>query len=100
MPNIVLPEADYDFSVRRARVEAKRLLRNHEREFGRYCARHVIHDIRMAGWLAERMRQEASELSDAHLASMRAQMFRKLALAELVVTNLQSNPSAADAGSS
>lgn len=91
--------AESEANLRRARIEAKWQLRRCRREFGSYPSRYVIDDLRMAGWLTERIRAEADSLPPHHLAIMRTQLLRKLAMAELIVTDLLTRPSAADAGS-
>lgn len=70
---------------RRARIEAKWRLRAWQREYGAYQLSHTLHDIGMAAWLFEKLRAEAATLSEQETAAMRAQLLRKLALAELVI---------------
>ena len=79
---------------RRARIEAKWRLRAWQREYGAYQLSHTLHDIGMAAWLFEKLRVEAATLSDQQTQAMRAQLLRKLALAELVIA--QAAPELAD----
>lgn len=92
--------AESEANLRRARIEAKWELRQYRREFGDYRTRNVIDDIRMAAWLTERIRAEAGSQPPLHLAVMRAQLLRKLATAELIVTWILASSSSTGAGSS
>jgi len=92
--------AESEANIRRARTEARWELRHSRREFGEYPARYIIDDLRMAGWLTERIRVEAASLPAEHLATMHAQLLRKLAAVELIVTDLLARSSAIGEGSS
>lgn len=92
--------AESEANLRRARIEAKWSLRRCRGELGGYPPRYVIDDLRMAGWLIERVRVEADSLPPHHLAIMRAQLLRKIAMAELIVTDLLERSSAAGEGNS
>lgn len=80
-------------NLRRARIEAKWAKRCYERESGAYSTSfNLVHDIRMAAWLFEKMHAEESIIPEHHMRIMRAQLLRKLAMAELVVTDLMGDP--------
>ena len=82
-----------EINLRRARIEARWARRNYRRESVEYSTTlNLIHDIRMAAWLFEKMRSEESTIPEHHLQMMRAQLLRKLALAELVAIDLLGNP--------
>ena len=88
--------AESEANLRRAHTEAKWELRHSRRELGEYPPRYLIDDLRMARWLAERIRVEGVSLPPHHLAVMRAQLLRKLAMAELIVTDLSPRSSSVD----
>ena len=62
--------AESEANLRRAHTEARWELRHSRREFGDYASRYITDDLRMAGWLAERIRVEAPDLSAERLATM------------------------------
>ena len=92
--------AESEANLRRARTEAKWELRHCRREFGEYPSRYILDDLQMTGWLTERIRVEGASLPVEHLAAMHAQLLRKLAFTELIVTNLWLRSSAVGEGSS
>lgn len=88
-------------NLRRAAIEARWHNRRHTRKFGEYrTSLNLLHDIRMAAWLVERIRVDGPGLSELRLRTMRAQLLRKLALAELTSTFLLGDPFQAGKGSS
>ena len=85
---------------RRAVVEAKWSRRRYRRESGEYSTPlNLVHDIRMAAWLFEKMCAEGSTLPEHHSKIMRAQLLRKLAMAELVIIDLLGDPFQSSKGS-
>lgn len=92
--------AECEANLRRAHVEAKWRRRQYLRECGNYnTPLNLVHDIKMAAWLAEKMRVEGPTLSKQRQEIMHAQLLRKLATAELVVIDLLGDPFAASQGS-
>jgi hypothetical protein len=67
-------------------------MRCYRRDFGRRDPSQLIHDIRMAAWLFERLRVEAPLLSNEKLRAMQAHLLRKLALAEMSATEILGSP--------
>jgi hypothetical protein len=84
--------AECEASLRRARIEARWARRYHRREFGSYEPLDLVHDIRKAAWLSERIRVEEPDLTDWELRAMRTHLLRTLALAEMVAIDLLGDP--------
>ena len=92
-------QASSDTRLRRAHTEARWESRRYRREFG-VCdtALSLIHDLRMAAWLVEKMRVEGGAMSERRLEAMQAQLLRKLARAELTTVSLLGDPFQASKG--
>jgi hypothetical protein len=71
-------------------------MRHYRREYGSYTKNDLIHSVRMAGWLFERIRVEGPALSLQHLECMQDHLLLKLAVVELALTEIVSCPAPTD----
>jgi hypothetical protein len=92
--------AECEANLRRARIEAKWHMRTYRREFGAHKPVDLVHGIRKAAWLFERIRIEGPTMAEWKLSAMRAHLLRTLVESELIVTDLLGDPFQAGTGSS